>query len=137
MMWGSTRSLSKGFDLRTNVSQDSTHSMELLDKLLYRVSHKSLSPLFSHSEALLLYGTYKLSRKLNCVVAITTGNMPNNTNFLKANILMIESLINAKTPDSATWVSPKRARSTSRSVRGPYGWLKVAVVNERWQNACR
>ena len=87
--------------------------------LTYRVSHiSSFSPLFSHSEALLLYGTCKFSRKLNCVVAITTDNMPNNTNFLESNILMIEILINAKTSDAVTWVSPMLVRSASLSARG-------------------
>ena len=79
----------------------------------------SLSPLFSLSEALLFYGTCKLYSILNCVVAITTGNMSNNTNFLEANTLMTESLIKAKMSDAVTWMSPKRERSASRSVRGP------------------
>ena len=42
------------------------------------------------------------------MVAITTTNMLNNTHFLETDILMIRSLINEKTSDAATWVSPMR-----------------------------
>ena len=97
----------------------------------------SFSPLFSHLEALLLYGTFNFFRKLNCVVTIATSKMLNNTNFLEVSILMIESVIDGKTSDSAIWLSPMRVRSTSRSSRGPQEWLKLAVANERWVNACR
>ena len=59
-------------------------------------------------------------RVLKCVVAITTGTTLYNGNFLETNIFMIESLINAKTSDAATWVSLMRVRSASRSARGPW-----------------